>query len=309
MKGLPGEPIGLRDVDALGDVVAVDAVVGAVDQPDLLATELVLDLPARLGDEGSEVCARSAIDDHPEHQLLGVEAIVPRLHRKDDLVLDHVARVATVAVVDLGGTRPREHPRERMTGQPGAQELLADRDPLELLPGHGSRDRLTGELQPEALGLAVVEQEVRVVDQARDAEGESPSLDLPSVRAWDSHQRVVGDHDGHTTYLVVHDLVRLDQVDRVDVGLFPYGDTEHRIALHDPARLLHRDELGLVDALDPVAGRTACANLLAGKQGAVEIEPVQRGRPPPRAQWRGVRSPGEGIRRREACVRVPLRAV
>src|SRR5690606_20352289 len=99
---------------------------------DLAAAEDVLDPAALARQHRAEVGARLAVHDDAEHQLLGVEALVARLDRIADRVLDDVALEGAEAVVDALRQGPDEDLRRAHPRAPGREVLLADAHALQL---------------------------------------------------------------------------------------------------------------------------------------------------------------------------------
>ena len=144
---------------------------------DALSPELLVDDPTLPGHDGSEIRSRHTIDHDAEGQLLRVVARVPGRHRGHDLLVHPVRLIRTHPVLDVLRHGMPQDSGVLVALEPGARRLLAHGDPRECAAGQRPRHGAPEELRPERLRLPVEEQEVRIVEQARDPEGERLAFD------------------------------------------------------------------------------------------------------------------------------------
>ena len=140
---------------------------------------------------------------------------------------------------------------ERLEGHGG------HRDQLELGSGERARDGLTGVVGPQALGLAVVHDECRVVEPARSAEVEDAIAELAVVPDSRVAQRAVGDGDRLATDGVVDDLVPQQHLHRVGAGITVERERDHGFLGLQEADVGGPLELRCVDGGDAVGWRPA----------------------------------------------------
>ena len=130
-------------------------------------------------------------------------------------------------------------------------------------------------LGPQTLRLAVVEQEARVVEQARHAEAKRASADLALEHARDARERVEGDGDRHAADLVVHDLVILEDGQEIGARVARDRDADDGRLGRDGVRRLDAREGRCIDRLDAVATRATGQDPRLVDERLRDREPVE----------------------------------
>ncbi|ABC45577.1 hypothetical protein SRU_0090 [Salinibacter ruber DSM 13855] len=187
------------------------------------------------------------------------QAVVRGAPVGEGLVVDVVvAGVRIAAVRSVVPRVAREHRSVRM-GLPKLAEGDDLRRNLRQRPARKvADDRFAGELLPQRFGLAVVHHQIRVAEQAGDAEFDGLAVERTLEHEGAVAERTEGNGHGCARDPIVHDLVVREDLKRIGPRRALVFEQDHRLLRRHPvARLPHRNERGIVDRRDAVLRRPA----------------------------------------------------
>ena len=125
----------------------------------------------------------------------------------------------------------RKDERRRMGCAPFRPGRMLQKDGCEPLAGQRACHGMHADLRPQAFRLVVVHEEVALIEQAGHAKRVSLFVNGRFERDAGATERAVGDDDSRTADRIVDDLMPIENLDRVRLGLCPQCESQNAIGV------------------------------------------------------------------------------
>jgi hypothetical protein len=230
-----------------------------------------------LGERGEGVRAGRIADAHPQYRGLGMLALHAEGHREHQGVVLRIGGVGIVVVVACVIGVAGQHQGVRVFAAPCTPGGVGHGNRCQLLTepgaGHGPR----GDLGPERLALAVVEQDRGVVQEPGYTE-QAPRAVLGSCHVGHSGeaQRAIGDSDGLAGNDIVHDLMVVHDAEGIGLGDSVSVDAQNAVVRLQPMGGRGGYERGVGQGRNAVARGPSTMDLIQRNVPLGEVEAIHR---------------------------------